>query len=74
MITKFLSLVFAATIATTSVACASEKEPPKEKVVCIDKTTKDGKPVLDKKGKPVQDCRKIKIHKKLDGTQVPPKK
>lgn len=72
MITKILSIAFATLIATTGYAAGSE--PPKEKVVCIDKTTKDGKPVLDKAGKQVQECRKMKIHKKLEGTEVPPKK
>jgi hypothetical protein len=28
----------------------------------------------DKKGKEVQVCREVKIHKKLDGTKVPPSK
>ncbi len=27
----------------------------------------------DKKGKEVQVCREVKVHKKLDGTKVPPK-
>ncbi len=27
----------------------------------------------DKKGKPVQVCKDVKMHKKLDGTKVPPK-
>ncbi len=27
----------------------------------------------DKKGKEVQVCKEVKIHKKLDGTKVPPK-
>jgi hypothetical protein len=44
------------------------------KRVCVDKVTNDGKPVLDKSGKPVQDCKEIKVHKKLEGTEVPPKK
>jgi hypothetical protein len=39
------------------------------KKVCIDKM-KDGKPVLDKAGKPVQDCKEVKQHKKLEGTKV----
>jgi len=42
--------------------------------VCIDKMTKDGKPVLDKAGKPQQECKTIKVHKKLEGTKVPEKK
>lgn len=44
------------------------------KKVCVDKVTNDGKPVLDKQGKPVQECREIKVHQKLEGTKVPEKK
>ena len=44
------------------------------KKVCVDKITNDGKKVMGKDGKPVQDCKEIKVHKKLEGTQVPPKK
>jgi hypothetical protein len=44
------------------------------KRVCVDKVTNDGKKVLDKSGKPVQDCKEIKVHKKLEGTKVPEKK
>lgn len=43
------------------------------KKVCIDKVTKDGKPVLDKAGKQVQECKEMKVHKKLEGTKVPEK-
>ena len=42
--------------------------------VCIDKMTKDGKPVLGKDGKPQQDCKQMKVHKKLEATPVPQKK
>lgn len=44
------------------------------KKVCIDKLTKDGKVVVGKDGKPQQDCKQMKVHKKLEGTQVPTKK
>jgi hypothetical protein len=44
------------------------------KRVCVDKVTNDGKKVLDKEGKPVQDCKEIKVHQKLEGTKVPEKK
>ena len=45
------------------------------KEVCRDKLDNAGKPVVDKKtGKPVQDCKTIKVHKKLEGTEVPVKK
>jgi len=40
------------------------------KEVCRDKMDKVGKPVT-KNGKPVQECKKIKVHKKLEGTEVP---
>ena len=45
------------------------------KEVCHDKVDKAGKPIMDKKtGKPAQECKKIKVHKKLEGTKVPEKK
>lgn len=44
------------------------------KKVCVDKVTNDGKPVIGKDGKPVQECKEIKVHKKLEGTRVPEKK
>jgi len=45
------------------------------KEVCIDRKDKAGKVVMDKKtNKPAQDCKKIKVHKKLEGTKVPEKK
>jgi hypothetical protein len=46
-------------------ACASEK--PETKKVCV--TTKDVKT-----GKEKEQCKTIKIHKKLEGTKVPEKK
>ena len=46
-----------------------------KKEVCHDKVDKAGKPVMDKKtGKQAQECKKIKVHKKLEGTEVPPAK
>ena len=36
------------------------------KEVCKDK--------IDKAGKPVQECKEMKVHKKLEGTEVPPAK
>ena len=40
--------------------------------VCHDRLDKAGKPVV-KKGVVVQDCKVIKVHKKLEGTVVPSK-
>lgn len=65
---KKLIALLAITLATSAFAGGETKE------VCHDKLDKAGKPVLDKKsGKPAQDCKKIKVHKKLEGTAVPAK-
>ena len=65
---KKLLALLAITMATSAFAGGEMKE------VCHDKVDKAGKPVLDKKtGKPAQDCKKIKVHKKLEGTPVPAK-
>ena len=60
---KILALL-AITMASSAFAAAEVKE------VCKDKVDKAGKPVM-KAGKAVQDCKKIKVHKKLEGTAVP---
>ena len=44
------------------------------KEVCKDRLDKAGKVVVDKSGKVKQDCKKIRVHKKLEGTKVPEKK
>lgn len=44
------------------------------KEVCKDRLDKAGKVVVDKAGKAKQDCKKIRVHKKLEGTPVPEKK
>jgi hypothetical protein len=41
------------------------------KEVCKDKLDKAGKVVNGKDGKPVQVCKKIKVHKKVEGDKVP---
>ena len=64
---KFIALLTLTLVTTLSFGAETEK-------VCIDKMTKDGKPVLDKAGKPQQECKTIKVHKKLEGTKVPEKK
>jgi len=56
-------------VATTPVFAAAEV-----KEVCKDKLDKAGKPVKDKSGQVRQECKKIKVHKKLEGTKVPEKK
>jgi len=62
-------------LAVALTACALNVYAAEVKEVCRDKVDKAGKPVFDKKtNKPVQDCKKIKVHKKLEGTEVPVKK
>jgi hypothetical protein len=42
------------------------------KEVCTPKVDKAGKAVMDKKtGKQAEDCKKIKVHKKVEGEKVP---
>ena len=45
----------------------------KTKEVCRDKVDKAGNIVKDKSGKTAQVCKKVKVHKKVDGTRVPEK-
>jgi hypothetical protein len=63
---KIISLM--ALLVATSVFAAEEQ------TVCVDKLGKDGKVVTGKDGKPQQECKKIKVHKKLEGTALPDKK
>ena len=66
---KLLAVLLAGVMSSTAYAGGEIKE------VCHDKVDKAGKPVMDKKtGKQVQDCKKIKVHKKLEGTEGPVKK
>ena len=65
---KILSLVMCLLIATPAFAGGELKE------VCHDKLDKKGEVVKDKKGNVVQVCKKIKVHKKLEGNDVVPVK
>ena len=42
--------------------------------VCVDVKDKAGQVQMDKTGKPKQNCKQVKQHKKLEGTVVPGKK
>ena len=63
-----LTLITSLALVGTAYAGGEVKE------VCKDKKDKAGKVIKDKDGKPVQSCKKIKVHKKLEGTKVPEKK
>jgi hypothetical protein len=65
---KTLLIAIMATFALNATAAETKR-------VCKDKVGKDGKVVVDKKtNKPAQECKDIKVHKKLEGTKVPEKK
>jgi hypothetical protein len=66
---KKLLALLALTVATSAFAAGEMKE------VCTPKVDKAGKAVMDKKtGKQAEDCKMIKVHKKVEGTKVPEKK
>jgi hypothetical protein len=65
---KLLALVLSLVLALPAYAGGESKQ------VCHDKLDKAGKVVKDKKGNVVQDCKTIKVHKKLDGATVVPTK
>jgi hypothetical protein len=61
-----LALVTSLALVGTAYAGGEMKE------VCTPKVDKAGKPVMDKKsGKQAEDCKKIKVHKKVEGEAVP---
>lgn len=43
------------------------------KRVCHPKKDKEGKEVKDKAGKVVEECKDVKVRKKLEGTDIPAK-
>ena len=65
---KLLALLIATMMATSVFAEAEMK------VVCHDKVDKAGNPVKEKDGKPAQECKTIKVHKKLEGAEAVPTK
>ena len=44
------------------------------KKVCHPKKDKDGKEVKGKDGKVVEECKMVKVRKKLEATEIPPAK
>lgn len=69
-------LIFAALLATVTTfgALPVTAGEPEIRKVCVDVKDKEGKPVKDPKtGKVKQSCKDVKVHKKLEGTEVPKK-
>jgi gluconate kinase len=68
-------LLIALTLALGSQFVIAEEPKKETKRVCVDVKDKQGQPVKDAKGKVKQNCKEVKIHKKLeDATAVPVKK
>jgi len=67
----YSAAVIAVAAVTMSMPAQAET---KTKQVCKDVVGKDNKPVKNKDGSTKQNCKTIKVHKKLEGTPVPDKK
>lgn len=62
-----LGLVFSPVFAADDTAGKGEM-----KRVCHPKKDKDGKEVKGKDGKVVEECKDVKVRKKLEATEIPP--
>ena len=77
---SFITAAFVVLTMLSSAVYAAEgdKTTPKStattKKICKDVLDKNGKVVVNKDGTNKQTCRTIKVHKKLEGTEVPVKK
>lgn len=74
---KHLIFVAGLALALAYPAYADDKEGPGKgemKTVCHPKKDKEGKEVKDKNGKVVEECKQVKVRKKLEGTEIPPAK
>jgi azurin len=71
-----LMVAFAATAQAVDshAADVAKADAAKTKEVCKDVVGKDNKPVKNKDGSVKQMCKTIKVHKKHEGTEIPPKK
>jgi hypothetical protein len=62
-------IIAIATLGVTSVYAEGETTK-----VCVDVKDAKGQPVKDAKGNVKQNCKTMKVHKKLEGTELPPAK
>jgi hypothetical protein len=68
-------IVLALALAVSSQFVVANDPPRETKRICVDVKDKEGKEVIDPKTKKVkQNCKEVKQHKKLEGTDVPVKK
>ncbi len=71
------NIIIAAAMAmfmTTTWADHHDNKGLETRRVCVDVKDKEGKPVKDAKGNVKQNCKEVRVHKKLEGTKVPEKK
>lgn len=74
-ITVVITMLFAASVFAAETPKADAPKAGGEiKEVCKDVVGKDGKATKNKDGSTKQTCKKIKVHKKVEGTKVPEKK
>ena len=60
-----------ATPAAAPKADTPKKDEPVYKTVCLDVQGRDGKPVIDPKtNKPRQNCTKVRVREKFEGTKI----
>lgn len=74
---KFILALVASLALVGGSYAADDKEGPGKgemKTVCHPKKDKDGKEVKGKDGKVVEECKQVKVRKKLEGTEIPPAK
>jgi hypothetical protein len=71
---KLFTTLFIVAGLLSQTAIAAEPVKKETKQVCIDVKDKNGNVVKDAKGKVKQNCKTMKVHKKLEGTEVPVKK
>ena len=71
---KFITIVITMLFAASVFANDAPKAGGETKEVCKDVVGKDGKTIKNKDGSAKQTCKKIKVHKKVEGTKVPEKK
>jgi hypothetical protein len=73
---KHIIFVAGLALALSFPVYAGDEGPGKGEIkeVCHPKKDKAGKEIVGKDGKPVQECKKVKVRKKLEGTEIPPAK
>ena len=67
---RILAIAISTLLVLSSPVYADGPGKGEMKTVCNDKKDKNGNVVKGKDGKPVQECKEIKVRKKLEGTDI----